>query len=66
MQMTLYTINEVATLFKVHPDTISKLIKDKHLAASKIRGQWRISAEAISDYLDSRTVKVIKRKQATI
>lgn len=58
MQSTLYSINEVATHLKVHPDTISSLIRDGKIAAAKIGKQWRISEEAINDYMKSRTIKV--------
>lgn len=54
----LFTILELAEGLRIHPDTVSKLIRDGKIAAAKIGKQWRISEEAINDYMKSRTIKV--------
>jgi excisionase family DNA binding protein len=38
----IYTIEEAAKYLKVSDDVIRRMIKDRELKASKIRGQWRI------------------------
>ena len=42
-----YTIDEVATLLKVHHTTIRRAIKDKRLNAFKIGTKWLIKKEDI-------------------
>lgn len=61
----LLTIKEVCEILQVSDDTIYKEIKDGKISGTKIRRDWRFKKEAIEDYLESRTVKAIKRKSAT-
>lgn len=64
--MNLLTIDEVAATLKVHENTVLRIIrKTKELSAIKVSGQWRITVDALEDYLESRTVKASKRKSAT-
>ena len=42
-----YTIDEVATLLKVHHSTIRRAIKDNRLKAFKIGTKWLIKKEDI-------------------
>lgn len=43
----IYTIPEVAKLFKVSELTIKRMIYRKDLNAIKVGGQWRITQEEI-------------------
>jgi len=47
-----YTTEDLAKLFKVHPRTIIRLIENGQLEASKIGGQWRISASSLGKMLE--------------
>ncbi len=47
----VYTIEEAARLLKVSQDTIRRMIRDKQLDASKVRGQWRIKASSVEQHL---------------
>lgn len=60
----MLTLIEVTQFLKVSRDTIEKEINDLRLTATKVRGQWRFTQEAIDDYLESRTIKA-KRKKLT-
>ena len=44
-----YTIKDVATILKVHQDTIRRAIKDKRLNAFKIGVKWLIRKEDIQN-----------------
>lgn len=61
----LLTLDEVAQTLKVHENTVIRIIKKAEISAIKVSGQWRITVDALEDYLESRTVKASKRKQAT-
>lgn len=63
--MNLLTLDEVAKSLKVHLDTVRRRIKKTEISAIKVGGQWRITVDALEDYLESRTVKASKRKSAT-
>jgi excisionase family DNA binding protein len=43
----ILTIEEAADYLKVSEDVIRRMIKDKSLKATKIRGQWRIRKKDI-------------------
>lgn len=62
---SILTLPELATFLKVSEDTIYRLISDKKIEAMKVGSQWRFTEEQVKDYLDSRTIKVVKRKQST-
>ena len=47
----LLTIAEVAKWLKVSDDVIRAMIKDSEIAASKVRGQWRIEEQSVLEYL---------------
>lgn len=63
--MNLLTLDEVAAALKVHENTVLRIIRKAEISAIKVSGQWRIKTDALEDYLESRTVKAIKRKAAT-
>lgn len=62
---SILTLPELATFLKVSEDTIYRLISDGKIEAIKVGSQWRFTEEQVKDYLDSRTIKVVKRKQST-
>lgn len=62
----LLTLDEVAQILKVHENTVIRIINKAEISAIKVSGQWRITVDALEDYLESRTVKASKRKQATL
>lgn len=63
--MNLLTLDEVAQTLKVHENTVLRIIRKAEISAIKVSGQWRITVDALEDYLESRTVKASKRKSAT-
>lgn len=46
-----YTLQEVASMFRVSDDTLRRLIESDKLAANRVGGQWRISDTALDRYL---------------
>jgi excisionase family DNA binding protein len=60
--MTFYTLPEVADQLKVSEKTLTRAIKARQLSAIRIGSKWRISQEHLDDYIDSRTLKAMKRK----
>ena len=48
----LFTINEVARIFKCHPQTIRSYIKQSLLGALKLKGEYRITQEDIDAFLE--------------
>jgi excisionase family DNA binding protein len=50
-QPVLSTIDEVARLLRVSPDTVRRMIADKELDAVKVRGQWRIKTSSVDKLL---------------
>ena len=47
----VYTVPEVATVLKVSTKTVYKMIHDGELQAICVRGQFRITLQALTDYL---------------
>lgn len=46
------TIEEVAELLRMHPDTIRRLLRAKRLPGKKVGGgEWRISRELLDKYI---------------
>jgi excisionase family DNA binding protein len=52
----LFTINEVARIFKCHPQTIRGYIKEGLLGALKLKGEYRITQEDIDIFLSRKKV----------
>lgn len=59
----LLTIADMTKVLKVTDDTIYKEIKEGKMAATLIRGQWRITPDSLQEYIKSRTIKI--KKQAS-
>jgi excisionase family DNA binding protein len=54
MQLTeirYLTIDEVAQLLRIHPDTVRRLLREKRLPGKKIGREWRISQEALDNFV---------------
>jgi excisionase family DNA binding protein len=50
-----YTIEEVADILRVSPQTVRKLIKEKQLKAVRIGVQLRIKKEELDRFLESQS-----------
>ena len=50
--LELFTVKEVAGMFKCNPQTIRRYIKEGLLGASRLKGEFRISQEEIDIFLD--------------
>ncbi|MQY59959.1 MAG: helix-turn-helix domain-containing protein [Clostridia bacterium] len=49
--LELFTINEVADIFKCHPQTVRSYIKEGLLGALKLKGEYRITQQDIDAFL---------------
>lgn len=49
--MELFTVNEVATILKCHPQTVRSYIKEGLLEATKLKGEYRIARKDIDNFL---------------
>lgn len=49
--MTAYTVPEVSNLLKIHPDTVKNEIKRNKLKGFKVGTDWRITEQALEDYM---------------
>jgi len=47
----LYTVEQVAEKFEVHPETVRKLARSGVLSAKKIGNSWRFSDEDLSKFI---------------
>ena len=54
---TLYTVEEVASKFGVHPETVRRLARDETLPGKKIGKSWRFSDKDLQDFLDGAKVQ---------
>jgi len=45
------TIEEAAQLLRIHPDTVRRLLREKRLPGKKIGREWRISQEALDNFV---------------
>lgn len=50
-----YTIEEVATILRVSPQTVRKLIKEKQLKAVRVGVQLRIKKEELDRFLEQQS-----------
>lgn len=48
---TLYTLKECCTILKIGRNKMLELIWNGEVDAFKIGGHWRISADAVKDYI---------------
>lgn len=51
----VFTVKQVAKYLKVCERTVTRLIHDKKLKASKVGGSWRIQEKDINKYLNTYT-----------
>jgi excisionase family DNA binding protein len=51
MAETMYTVDEVAKMLRVSTETIRKLIASGEIRAKRVGRQFRISQEALDEYL---------------
>lgn len=49
--MRFYTVEEVAQILRVSEPTVRKLIESGELQATRVGRQYRISQEALDDYI---------------
>lgn len=47
----LLTIEQVADILQVSVSTVRTMIKEKQVDGVKVRGQWRIKASSLQQYL---------------
>jgi len=47
----LLTIQEVADILRIHARTAYRLVKDGNLAAIRVGTQWRVTEDALHDYV---------------
>lgn len=47
----IYTVEETATLLQIRRETVSKLLNEKKLRASKIGRIWRVQGDDIVKFL---------------
>jgi len=50
----LFTVKEVAKMFKCDPQTIRRYIKEGLLGAVRLKGEYRITQEDINTFLKER------------
>lgn len=53
-EIKVYTVKEVAAILRLHPQTVVRLLKDGDLRGALIGREWRISDEAVREYLGGR------------
>jgi excisionase family DNA binding protein len=56
MTPVFYTLNEIASILKIHRNTVEIMIKSRKLTATKVGGVWRISQVALDSYLNKQTI----------
>lgn len=47
----LLTIQEVADILRIHPRTAYRLVKDGSLNAIRVGTQWRVTEDALHEYV---------------
>jgi excisionase family DNA binding protein len=51
LRIQFHTINEVAGVLRIGRTSVYRLIDTGELAAVRVGGSWRISAEALREYV---------------
>lgn len=51
----IYTVTETAKILRVSPKTVYRIIRSGDLQAIRVRGQYRVTAEALRQYLKGGT-----------
>lgn len=49
--MKAYTVQQAAEILQVCPDTVKKEIKRNRLKGMKVGTEWRITEQALADYM---------------
>ncbi len=52
----LYTVEQVARKFEVHPETVRRLARDGTLTGKKIGNSWRFSDKDLEKFLSQSEV----------
>lgn len=52
MDLSVYTISQLAEILQVSNKTAYRLVKDKEIQAVRVRGQIRIPSRALEEYLE--------------
>lgn len=65
MEKRFYTVDEVAELFGFKPRTIREFISSGLLEAVKFRTEYRITSEAIEEYIRQNSTKRNQKSDAT-
>jgi excisionase family DNA binding protein len=61
----LLSVPDLATALNTHPATIRRLIKDGELPALKVGPHWRVTPEALRDYIrEAAAAYTLPRQQA--
>lgn len=51
MLKSVYTVTDIAKILKVSTKTVYRLVQEQELPCIRVRGQIRITAMALDDYL---------------
>jgi len=52
MPVRVFNIDEAASILKLHPQTVWKMLNSSELKGSLVKGQWRIPSTSICQALD--------------
>jgi excisionase family DNA binding protein len=55
---TVMTLEEVAAFLRVHPSTVYRLLKLRHIPAFKLGSDWRFRRESIEDWLAQQEISI--------
>ena len=50
-ELTTYTLTEIADILKVSQKTVYRYVRDGKIPATKVGRQWRITEQALKEYL---------------
>ncbi len=53
MQETFYTVEQIASLLKIHQKTVQRYIREGRLRAVKVGKSWRVSGHDLSVFTES-------------
>jgi excisionase family DNA binding protein len=45
------TVDEVAAVLRLHPETVKTLLRNEQLPGRKVGRQWRVSQTALEEYM---------------
>ena len=52
MEITFYTVDQIAKLLKIHPKTIQRYIREGKLKAVKVGKSWRVDGHDLSVFVE--------------